>query len=67
MVSALALGVVHRGLEPRSDQAKEYEICICYFSAKPSALRGKNEDWSTWNQDNASEWGDLSIRGLLFQ
>jgi len=23
--------------------------------------------WQARNQDNVSEWGDMSIRGLLFQ
>jgi hypothetical protein len=27
----------------------------------------KRKDWLAWNQDNMSEWGDMSIRGLLFQ
>jgi hypothetical protein len=29
MVSVLALSVVDRGFEPRSGQAKDYEIGIC--------------------------------------
>jgi hypothetical protein len=27
----------------------------------------KNKDWLDQNKDNVSEWGDMSIRGLLFQ
>ena len=27
----------------------------------------KSKDWLDRNQDNVSEWGDMSIRGLLFQ
>jgi hypothetical protein len=27
----------------------------------------KRKDWLARNQDNVSEWGDMSIRGLLFQ
>jgi len=26
----------------------------------------KNKDWLALNQDNVSEWGDMSIHGLLF-
>jgi hypothetical protein len=26
-----------------------------------------SKDWLAWNQDNVSESGDMSIRGLLFQ
>jgi hypothetical protein len=25
------------------------------------------KDWLDWNQDNVSEWSDMSSRGLLFQ
>ena len=42
-------------------------VGICYFSAKYTALRRKSKDWLAQNQDNVSEWGDMSIRGLLFQ
>ena len=54
-------------LEPRSGQTKDYEIDICCFSAKHAALRRKCNDWLTRNQDNVSEWGEISIHGLLFQ
>jgi hypothetical protein len=27
-------------------------------------LRNKNKDWLAWNQNNVSEWSDMSIRGL---
>ena len=50
-----------------SGQFKDYMIGICCFSAKHAALRSKNKDWLTRNQDNVSEWADMSIRGLLFQ
>jgi hypothetical protein len=26
----------------------------------------KNKDWLARNQDNVSDWGDISIRELLF-
>ena len=59
-------GVVYRSLEPKSGQPKDYNIGICCFSAK-YAVRWKSKEWKTWNQDNVSEWGDMSTRGLLFQ
>ena len=31
------------------------------------ALRRKSKDWLARNQDNVSEWGDMSIRGPMFQ
>ena len=67
MVSVFALSAVDRGFEPRSGKTKDYKIGICYFSAKKTALRRKSKDRLSWNQDNVSEWGDMSIRGLLFQ
>ena len=67
MVSVLAASAVDRGFEPRSGQTKDYKIGICCFSAKHAALRRKSNDWLARNQDNVSVWGDMSIRGLLFQ
>ena len=67
MVSVLASSAVYRGFEPRSGQTKDYKIGICCFSAKHIALRRKSKIWLTRNQDNVSEWGGMSIRGLLFQ
>ena len=67
MVSVLASSAVDRGFEPLSGQTKDYKIGICCFSAKHAAFRRKNKDWLTRNQDNVSEWEDMSIRELLFQ
>jgi len=63
----LSSRVVDRGFEPRSGQFKDYNIGICCFSAKHAALGRKSKYLLAWNQDNVSEWGDMSIRGLLFQ
>jgi hypothetical protein len=67
MVSVLVLSVVDRGFEPWSGQTKDHKIGICCFSAKQAALRRKSKDWLAQNQNNVSEWSDMSIRGLLFQ
>jgi hypothetical protein len=67
MVSMLVSNVVNRGLEPRYGQTKDYKIGICCFSAKHAVLRSKSKDWLAGNQDNVSEWGDMSFRCLLFQ
>ena len=67
IVSVLASSAVDREIEPRSGQTKDYEIGICCFSAKHTALRRKRKDWSDRNQNNVSEWSDMSNRGLLFQ
>ena len=67
MVSVLASSAVDRGFDPRSGQTKDYEIGICCFSAKHAALRSKSKDWLARNQNNVSEWSDMSTRRLLFQ
>ena len=67
MVSVLASSAVNRGFEPRSGQTKDYEIGICCFSAKHAALKKKSKDWLARNQNNVSEWGDMSVCGMLFQ
>ena len=67
MVNMLASSAVDRGFEPRSGQTIDYKIGICCFSTKHAALRRKSKDWLALNQDNESEWGDMSIHGLLFQ
>ena len=67
MVSVLASSAVDDGFEPRSGQTKDYKIGICCFSTKHTALRRKSKDWLAQNQNNMSEWSDMSIRELLFQ
>jgi hypothetical protein len=66
MVIVLTLSAVDRGFESRSGQTKDYAIGICCFSAKHVALRRKRKDWLARNQNNVSEWSDMSTRGLLF-
>jgi len=67
IVSVLVSGVTNRWFEFRSGQTKDCKIGICCFPAKHAAIRRKGKDWLARNQDNVSEWGDISIRGLLFQ
>ena len=67
MIIVLSSTVVDRGFAPRSDQTKDYTIGICCFSTKHAALRSKRKDWLARNQNNVSEWSDMSTRGLLFQ
>jgi hypothetical protein len=67
MFSVLASSAVDRGVEAQSGQTKDYKIGICCFSAKHAVLRRESQDWLARNQDNVSEWGDTSIRRLLFQ
>jgi hypothetical protein len=43
------------------------KIGMCCFSAKQAAVKRKSKVWLAQNQDNVSEWGDVSTRGLLFQ
>ena len=67
MVSMLASSAVDNGFQPRSGQTKIYEIGICYFSARHAALWIKSKDWLARNQNNVSEWSDMSTCRLLFQ
>ena len=62
MASVLASSAIDCGYEPRSCQSKEYKIGICCFSAKNAALRRKSKDWLARNQNNVSEWSDISTR-----
>ena len=67
MITVLASNMVDRGFEPRSGQTKDYKSGICCFSTKHAALSRKSNDWLARNQDNVSEWDDISTHGLLFQ
>ena len=67
MVSVLVSSAVDCGFEPWSGQTKDYKIGICCFSAMHTALRSKSKDWLARNQNNVSEWGNMSIRRPLFQ
>ena len=62
MVSVLASSALDRGFEPRSGRTKDYTICICCFSAKHVTSRRKSKDWLARNQNNVSEWSDMSTR-----
>ena len=55
--------VVARGFKPLLGLTKKNGC----FSAKYSTLRSKSKDWFARNQDEVSEWSDMSTHGLLFQ
>jgi hypothetical protein len=67
MVSVLALSAVDRGFQPRSGKTKDCKISICCFSPKHAPIRNRSKDGLARNQNNLSEWSDMSTRGLLFQ
>jgi hypothetical protein len=67
MVSMLTSSAVDRGFEPWSGQTEDWKIGMCCFSAKQAALSSKSKDWLARNQDNVSEWSDMSTCDLLFQ
>ena len=69
MVGMLISSVVDRGLEPDQvkPKTKKLVFVICCMSAKHASLRRKSKDWLARNQETVSEWGDMSIRGLLFE
>jgi hypothetical protein len=39
----------------------------CFETVESTQHLGRRADWLARNQDNVSEWGDMSIHGLLFQ
>ena len=61
MVSMPPSSVVDHVFKRGLCQIKDYKIGICCFSAKQAALRKKSKDWLAWNQDNVSEWCDMTI------
>ena len=65
MVSLLASSAVDRGFEPRSCRTKDYNIGICCFSAKDTALRRKSKDCLVQNQYNVYEWNNMSTCGTI--
>jgi hypothetical protein len=62
MVSMLASSAVDHGFEPRPDQAKDYKIGICCFSAKHVSLRRKRKDWMAQNQENVADYMSTHLR-----
>ena len=65
MVSLLTLSVVDRGFQPWPGETKDYKTCC--FTAKHVPLKCNNKYGFGQNQDNESEWGDMSYSGQLFQ
>jgi len=61
MFSVLGFSAVDRWYELHPGLTKDYEIGIFCFYAKHAALRRKSKDRMTRNQDNMSEWRDMSI------
>jgi hypothetical protein len=43
------------------------KLVLVAFLLSTQALKKKSKDWSAHNQNNVSQWGDMSIYGLLFQ
>ena len=64
MISVLASSAGRSWIRARSGQNQDYKI---NFSTKHTVLRRKSKDWLVRNQDNMSEWTDMSISALLFQ
>jgi hypothetical protein len=63
----LASGVVDAEFKPRLGQTKDYKLDICCFSGKHTVLMRKSTENQAKNQDNVSEWSNLSTSKLLFQ
>ena len=67
MVSVFASSAVDRGFQPRSGKTKDCKISICCFSPKHAPIRNRSKYGLARNQNNLSEWSDISTRGLLLQ
>jgi hypothetical protein len=67
IVRVLTSSAVDGWFDPWTGQTKDYKIGIWCFSAKHAELRSKSKDWLGQNQNNVSEWSDMSTHGLLFQ
>jgi hypothetical protein len=37
------------------------------FAASALSMQSKSKDWLNWNQDNVSEWNNISTCELLLQ
>ena len=66
MVSVLVWIAADRRFQSRSGQEKDCKIGISCFSIKHAALRRKSKYMLAENQDNVSEWSDISTHRLLF-
>jgi len=58
--------VVHE-FESDRVKPKTMKLVLVAFLLSTQALKKKSKDWSAHNQNNVSQWGDMSIYGLLFQ
>ena len=65
IVDVLTSIVVDRGIEPQSDQTKDYKWVFTSSQLKNhAALRSKSKDWFSRNQDNVSKWSDILTNAL---
>ena len=53
------------GLSPSRVTPKN--VKLVFVASKHAALRRKSKDCLAQNQNNVSEWSDISTHGLLFQ
>ena len=68
MVCVFTSRAIDHGFEPLLGQIKDYAIVVfLYFSAKHTVLISRSKDWLARNQNNVSDWSDLSIHGVLYQ
>ena len=66
LISVLASSSVDLEFKHLSVQTKDlYKIDICCFSAEYAPLRSENKDRLAQNQNNVSEWSEMSTHRLL--
>jgi hypothetical protein len=67
MISELVSSAVDLGFEPPSGQTKTLKLVFAVFLVNTQHLGVRVKDCLARNQDNVSEWSNMSTRGLLFQ
>ena len=66
MFGVLASSDLDHRIESWLGQTKYNKTGFGCFPANHTALRNKSKDWLARNEDNVSEWSNMSTHGLLF-
>jgi hypothetical protein len=48
-------------------RVKQKTIKLVFVASPARSIKEKEQDWLARNQNNVSEWSDMSTHGLLFQ
>ena len=67
MLNQIIIFVYGYYIKQITTKPKTIKLVFVASPLKHVALRRKGKDWLARNQDNVSEWDNVSSRGLLFQ